>query len=223
MATRPLALGLALTFLLTATTVALVVRIEVETGQLSHAFLLWNLMLAWIPLVFALALEWRRRRRLGGWQSLLLGAGWLLFLPNAPYLVTDLLHLGHKNATLGLWLDLTTLLVAAVCGVLAGFLSLVLVQRTICERLGSRLAWTLVVVMLALTSFGIYLGRILRLNSWDVLTRPGVLAREVGDRLADPLAHPHMLVGTALVTVGLLVAYVVFYRAATSRERRPAG
>jgi uncharacterized membrane protein len=77
--------------------------------------------------------------------------------------------------------------------------------------------------MLALTSFGIYLGRILRLNSWDVLTRPGVLARETAERLGDPLAHPQMLAGTALVTVGLLVAYFLFYRAATALERRPAG
>jgi len=223
MGTRPLAIGLTLVGVLTATTIALVVRIEVETGYNSHVFLLWNLMLAWIPLMFALALEWRRRHGLGGVPSLLLGVGWLLFLPNAPYVVTDLIHLGHKNAAVGVWLDLTTLTVGAICGTLAGFLSLVLVQRTIGERLGPRLAWTLVVVTLALTSFGIYLGRMLRLNSWDVVARPGLFAREVGLRLSDPLAHPQMLAGTAAVTIGLLIAYVVFYRATTALERRPAG
>src|SRR5207248_3960702 len=97
MGMRPLVLALALASLLTAATAALVARIAVETGHNSHVFLLWNLMLAWVPLLFALALEWRRRRGLGGLASLLLGAGWLLFLPNAPYLVTDILHLGHKN------------------------------------------------------------------------------------------------------------------------------
>jgi uncharacterized membrane protein len=221
MGTRALVIGLVLASLLTATTVALVARIAVETGQNSHAFLLWNLVLAWVPLLFGLALEWRRRHRLGGLASLLLGTGWLLFLPNAPYLVTDFLHLGH-NPALGLPLDLTTLLAAAACGVLVGFLSLALVQRSIGERLGSRLGWTLVVVALALTSFGIYLGRILRLNSWDVLTRPRLLAHEIAPRLSDPLAHPHMLTGMAVVTVGLLVAYLVFYRAALALERRSA-
>ena len=222
MGTRPLVIGLVLASFLTATTVALVARIAVETGHNSHAFLLWNLVLGWVPLLFALALEWRRRHGLGGLSSLLLGTGWLLFLPNAPYLVTDLLHLGH-NPALGLPLDLTTLLAAAACGVLIGFLSLALVQRSIGERLGTQLGWTLVVVALALTSFGIYLGRILRLNSWDVLTRPRLLAHEIAPRLSDPLAHPHMLTGVAVVTVGLLVAYLVFYRAATALDRGPAG
>jgi uncharacterized membrane protein len=223
MGTRPLVLALVLASVLTATTVALVARIAVETGHNSHVFLLWNLMLAWVPLLFALALEWRRRHGLGGLASLFLGAGWLLFLPNAPYLVTDILHLGHKNSALGLRLDLTTLLAAAACGVLIGFMSLALVQRSIGERLGPRLGWMLVVVALALTSFGIYLGRILRLNSWDVLTRPRLLAHEIAPRLSDPLAHPHMLTGMAVVTAGLLVAYLVFYRAALALERSTAG
>jgi uncharacterized membrane protein len=217
--TRPLAIALVLATLLTLLTVALVARIAVLTGYNSHKFLLWNLMLAWVPLVLALALEWRRRRGRAGATSLVLGAGWLLFLPNAPYLVTDIVHLGHKNPVLGIRLDLTTLLMAAGAGVLIGFLSLALVQRSIGERLGPRLAWTLVVVAQGLTSFGIYLGRILRLNSWDVLTRPRVLAHEIVPRLTDPLAHPHMLTGMAAVTVGLLIAYVVFYRAAMALER----
>jgi uncharacterized membrane protein len=220
--TRPLAIALVLASMLTLLTVALVARIAVVTGYNSHVFLVWNLMLAWVPLAFALALEWRRRRGRAGVASLILGAGWLLFLPNAPYLVTDIVHLGHKNPVLGIRLDLTTLLMAAAAGVLIGFLSLALVQRTISERLGPRLAWALVVVAQVLTSFGIYLGRILRLNSWDALTRPRLLAHETVSRLADPLAHPHMLTGMAAVTVGLLIAYVVFYRAAMALERRPA-
>jgi uncharacterized membrane protein len=220
--TRPLAVGLTLVCLLTATTFALVVRIAVETGENTHVFLLWNLMLAWVPLLFALALEWRRRRRRAGMPSLVLGVGWLLFLPNAPYLVTDLIHLGRKNADLSLALDLTTLLVAAATGTLIGFLSLVLVQRWIAERLGQIIAWTLAVLALAMTSFGIYLGRILRLNSWDILARPETFAQQVGARLGDPLAHPKMLAGTAAVMVCLVLFYVVFYYVAAALERRPA-
>ncbi len=223
MGTRPLAIALVFASVLTLLTVALVARVAVVTGYNSHVFLLWNLMLAWVPLAFALALEWRRRRGRAGVTSLILGAGWLLFLPNAPYLVTDIVHLGHKNPVLGIRLDLTALLVAAAAGVLIGFLSLALVQRSIGERLGSALAWALVVVAQVLTSFGIYLGRILRLNSWDLLTRPRVLTDAIVPRLSDPLAHPHMLAGMAAVAVGLLLAYVVFYRAAMALERRPAG
>jgi uncharacterized membrane protein len=220
MGVRPLRLGLAVVCLLTAATLALVAAIALQTGDNSHVFLAWNLFLAWIPLLFALALEWRRRRGLAGLGSLALGLGWLLFLPNAPYIATDLIHLGDKNPDVSVWLDLTTLVVGAACGGLAGFLSLVLVQRAIRERVGPRLAWALVVSTLALTSFGIYLGRIVRLNSWDVVTRPRLLTDVIARRLVDPLSYPKMLVGTAAVTIALLLAYVVFERVTNALDRR---
>lgn len=85
--------------ILTVATVALVVAIAWTTGVDSHGYLLWNLVLAWIPLLFAVALGWARRLQLGGLALVALGAGWLLFLPNAPYMVTDLVHLQDKHYT----------------------------------------------------------------------------------------------------------------------------
>jgi uncharacterized membrane protein len=219
MGSRFLRLSLAAVCLLSAATLALVGVIAWRTGANSHAFLVWNLFLAWVPLLFALALEWGRRRRLGTLALLALGAGWLLFLPNAPYIATDIVHLRDPDDHVSLWLQLTTILVAAACGALAGFLSLVLVQRAVRRRVGPPLAWALVVATLALSSFGIYLGRIVRLNSWDVVTRPGVLANTVADRLADPLSYPRMVAGTLAVTVVLLVSYAVFYRVAAALDR----
>jgi uncharacterized membrane protein len=212
-------IALALVCVLTAATVALVWAIDHETGADSHAFLLWNLFLAWIPLLFALALEVGRRHSLGAFALTALGAGWLLFLPNAPYIATDIVHLGDEHYLGPFWLDLTTLFVAAACGGLVGFLSLVLVQRTVRERVGPAVAWAFVVATITVTSFGIYLGRIVRLNSWDVVTRPRVLGDEVLERLADPLAYPRMLAGTAARSIALLVVYAVFYRVASALDR----
>jgi uncharacterized membrane protein len=222
MRTRTLVAALALVCILTGTTVVLVVAIERATGQESHDFLIWNLFLAWLPLVFALALEWRRRRGLGGVPAILLGAAWLLFLPNAPYLVTDFVHLGRHSEGLWVWLDLATLTAGATAGALAGLLSLLLVQRTVSERLGPRFGWALVMVTLALASFGIYLGRVLRLNSWDLFARPRLLAGELGERLGDPLGDPRMIGGVIAVAVALGGAYLVFYRLAAALEARGA-
>jgi uncharacterized membrane protein len=94
------------------------------------------------------------------------------------------------------------------------------VQRTIRERIGPVLTWGLIAATLAVTSFGIYLGRIVRLNSWDVVTQPHLLGDEVRERLVDPLAYPRMLVGTAAVTIALLVGYAIFYRVTSALDRR---
>lgn len=220
MGPRALAVALTLVCFLSALTVALVTLIENLTGEDSHRFLLWNLFLAWVPLMLSLALERRRRDGIGGVPSLLLGAGWLLFLPNAPYLVTDLIHLGRRNDEIPVALDLTTLVCGAACGALAGFVSLVLVQRSVRERFGAQAAWVVAVVTLTLASFGIYLGRVVRVNSWDVVTRPRLLVEEIGERLSDPLAYPRMLAGTAAVTLALLGAYLLFYRAVSALDHR---
>lgn len=164
---RPLAaLACAVGFSVAAT----VVRVAL-THQLRPLYLVWNLLLGLLPLVFALALqravanEVRTR-----WKLALLGA-WLAFFPNAPYILTDFVHLkSHLHPHF--WTDLTLLLMFSWSGVLAGFLSLYIVQRLVERRLGPALSWCFVGVVAALTGVGIYLGRIERWNSWDLLLHP---------------------------------------------------
>jgi len=197
-----------------------VLAIRVRTGWGSVDFLLWNLVLAWIPVVCALGLEWRRRRDRFGAASIALLLCWLLFLPNAPYLVTDFVHVDLDSPAWLLTLEVAAVLSGAVAGVLGGLLSVLLVQRTL-ERLGHATAWLLVAVALALASFGMYLGRVVRLNSWDVLTHPHLFASVVAERGADPLNYPRMLAATIVTTILLGAAYLVFHRVADSmREPR---
>ena len=63
-----------------------------HTGRPDHIFLAWNLFLAWIPFVLALALYDRARRRSSPAILGALACGWLLFFPNAPYILTDMIH-----------------------------------------------------------------------------------------------------------------------------------
>lgn len=180
------------------------------TGSSEHSGIAWNLALAWIP--FALALVVYERARSGPFTPALgaIGALWLLFLPNAPYLVTDLKYVGHGDGLPVLY-DLVLLTAAAWAGLLLGLTSLFLMHAVARRVVGAVNAWALVVGALALSSFGIYLGRVLRWNSWDVFVRPGPLLSRIASGALDPLSHPRPVALTILLTSFLLVSYLVFY------------
>jgi uncharacterized membrane protein len=181
-----------------------------ETGTSQYQFLVWNLMLAWLPFLAALALYDGHTRGRGPVGQLALALGWLLFLPNAPYIVTDFLHVGVITGA-PLWFD--SLLVASFAGMgmLLGLGSLLLVQSVVARSAGAVWGWLMLAPTLLLCSVGIVLGRVYRFNSWDVLSRPGDLVRVIGDRLADPAGS---MFGVALLgglTCSLVVAYLVMY------------
>jgi uncharacterized membrane protein len=135
---------------------------------------------------------------------------WLLFFPNAPYIVTDLKYVGGSGGVPVLY-DVLLLSAAAWTGLLLGLTSLFLVHAVARRLLGAANAWALVVGVLALSSFGIYLGRVQRWNSWDVFVRPGVLLGDLAQGVLDPLGHPRPIAVTILFTSFLLVSYLVFY------------
>jgi uncharacterized membrane protein len=185
------------------------------SGQPHFMFMLWNLFLAAVPLAFSFMLAGVRRWPLA---FPLLGA-WLLFFPNAPYVLTDLLHLRVRPG-LPLWYDLLLLMSFALIALWLGFQSLRLVQDWVAQRTSAAVAWAFVVASLVLSGFGIYLGRFLRWNSWDILSRPQALFTDIFVRFADPLAHTK----TWLVTFGfgglLIVAYLFWVTAPSAPLQR---
>jgi uncharacterized membrane protein len=190
-----------------------------ESG--SYNFLAWNLFLAWIPVIAALAVNdaWRRGASL--LRSLPLAAVWLLFLPNAPYLLTDFVHLGSSDVPL--WFDIVLLASFAWTGMLLGFLSIFVIQAIVRRAVGPVWSWFLVAASLAASSFGIYLGRSLGWNSWDFVVRPGALLEDIGARLVDPLAYPRgvgmTLALTAVLSTGYLTMYAFAQLGAAEQER----
>jgi uncharacterized membrane protein len=183
----------------------LVLRVE-RSGSVSYLFLGWNLFLAWIPWMAGQAF-----RTSSGRGSRLLRLGWfglwLLFLPNAPYIVTDLLHLSARPG-IPLWYDLALLFSCAGTGLLLGYLSLLDVQGAVEERLGRTAGWSVAAGSLFLSGFGIYLGRFLRWNSWEVLTDPSGLFLDIADRLLNPASHPRTYGVTLIFGMSLLLGYV---------------
>ena len=185
--------------------VAMVVARAVYTRTFEHAGIAWNLFLAWVPFVLALVVYARARSGVSRPALVALGSLWLLFFPNAPYIVTDLKHIGTSTGIPVLY-DVLLLSAAAWTGLLLGLASLFLMHAVARRLLGAVSAWALVVGVLAASSFGIYLGRVQRWNSWDVFIRPEALLGQIANGFhAAPLAL------TILLTSFLLASYLVFY------------
>lgn len=162
----------------------LVVR-EAQVGDSRYHFLLWNLFLAWLPLVVSMVAVGADRLLPGlpaARATLLpvLGIAWLLLYPNAPYLTTDLIHLIMNPAyswrqslgSLLVWYDLIVFFLFAWCGLLLGYVSMRQFHRLVAGHLGFAAGWLFIVAVSFLGGFGVYLGRVIRLNSWDVLFSP---------------------------------------------------
>lgn len=197
-------------FTLSAVDLALVLAFRFATGSPGLDFLVWNIALAWIPLVAALALDDVRSTPL--LLQLPLLVLWLAFFPNAPYLVTDIIHIDPTGHGLSSVLGSVALAAAAPVGLALGFSSLVLVERSLRERFGGRVGLTVSVASIAAACVGIYLGRVLRLNSWDLLARPRDVAAALHAHLLDP--NPVAAVGTVGLAIVLATLYLRFRRIA---------
>ena len=205
---------------LSALVVAMVAARVQYSGNGYYTALVWNLLLAWIPL--ACAIHVYDASRLGAGRARLwsVGALWLVFFPNAPYIVTDFKWLRTWTGA-PIWYDVVLVAAAAWCGLMLGFISLFLMQAVVRRAIGAARAWLFVLAVLAVSSFGIYLGRFQRWNSWDVFTQPGRLAHNVWPHLAQPQDHPKTVAVTALFTAFLAMTYLVFYSFVQEEAREP--
>jgi uncharacterized membrane protein len=187
---------------------------NVYTGNADFRYLTWNLFLAWIPFALAVFVYDRWRRRRTGLSLLVLGGLWVLFFPNAPYIATDFVHL-QQDPLSPYCNDADTNAAFAWMGVLLGFASLYLMQTVVRQWRGAIAGWIFAFVAIALGSLGIYLGRFLRLNSWDAVEHPTVLPRILHAVARDPFAYQEAVAVTVLFTVALSFAYFLLYNFAT--------
>lgn len=169
-------------------------------------FLTWNLFLAWLPLLFVLLARRSHKASLPKVITLGLLALWLLFFPNSPYIITDLLHLnGHFQGPI-LWYDSVLFFLFALVGLLVGLYSLKIVHQTIVKMAGIKWGWVAVLSSLLLSGFGVYLGRYSRWNSWHLFSKPDQLVADILLQLQNPFA----LQLTLLFTTTLFLLYLAF-------------
>jgi uncharacterized membrane protein len=168
-------------------------------------FLRWNLFLAWIPLVLAYALTWAARSRIT-WIALPpLALLWIVFLPNAPYLITDLVHLHEAPSVI----NAIVLGLLAFTGLLIGVKSVQLVHNAVETLWGERAGWRAVQVIAFLVALGVYLGRVLRWNSWTIILHPHELAHVVLRSPSEPGRVAFGLIGVAVFAAAFYLSYRV--------------
>jgi uncharacterized membrane protein len=175
-----------------------------------YNLLVWNLFLAWLPYGFSMVTAGLHRLYVKGWWLLLVpGLAWLVFFPNAPYLVTDLYHLEYRPPV-PMWFDIGLISIYAFTGFFLAAASLRTMQSLVRAYLGRLVSWLFAFFAIGLGGLGIYLGRFVRVNSWDLLFHPFRIARELAAPVFNPLDNLRFFGFTLMFTAILLVFYLMF-------------
>ncbi|BBH18929.1 hypothetical protein Back11_02740 [Paenibacillus baekrokdamisoli] len=195
------------------------------TSRPIYLFLNWDVFLAWVPAFFSLLIDFvfvyiKKYRLVRTLLLLPLGLMWLFFYPNAAYLITDMLHpfihyRSNANGSfildLEFWYHLILFFTAALIGLFLSIYSLYSVQELVRQSFGRLMSWLFAVCVLALSSFGIYIGRFIRWNSWDVIMKPKAIVRDLHSILTDTAQLHLLLPFTALIFAVSLLGYSFVY------------
>lgn len=179
----------------------------VYTHSYYFSFLAWNLVLAAVPWVAAVVFARSMSQRASRLKAVCWFCVWLAFLPNAPYIITDFMHL-NRFTIMPLWYDVALLASCAGTGLLLGYCSLAEVQGAVARKFSARVGWGIAIVVLFLSGFGIYLGRFLRWNSWQIASKPFGLLADIFDRGYNPMEHPRTIGVTLVYGVVLVLGYL---------------
>ena len=192
------------------------------SGKWYYDNLPWNLFLAWVPYVCSLwAAAWYRLYPDRWWILLLPGVLWLVFFPNAPYIVTDFYHL-EKRPPIPLWYDIGLITTFAWTGCLLAIASLKTMQFLVRKRANGFVSWVFVAVALGLSGVGVYLGRFERWNSWDLFFHPEKVLKDLAVPLMNPWNNPRFVGFSLMFTLLLLVIYLMFVSVTRGSEIDPS-
>lgn len=176
-------------------------------------FLNWNLFLAWIPFIISsFLLIFNIKSKIALAFAIVV---WILFFPNSPYILTDLFHLKTRNSV-PIWYDLIVILSYAWAGLICGFISLLDIEKMLSSYFKRSTISIIAVLFLFLSSFGVYLGRFLRWNSWDVLNNPFGLFNDIAVRFIYPLDYTKTWGVTVLM--GIMLNFMYFMLRAVKKE-----
>lgn len=176
------------------------------TQSVFYFFLLWNLFLAWLPFAVSSCLSGNIGLIRNKYSLFAVFFIWLVLYPNAPYIITDFIHLRHEH-TVPLWFDLLLLMSFSGCGLWFGLQSMSDMFTIFRLRFTKASAWAIVTCTAYLSGFGIYLGRFLRYNSWDVVQKPVQLTNDIHTAFTHSPA-PGITLGFGTF---LLLAFYIFH------------
>lgn len=176
---------------------AMIVARIIYSGNGSYLFMIWNLFLAWIPYVVSIGFKYVKGRK--KILPTFIFMCWLLFFPNALYIVTDIIHLAQTQAA-PLWYDAVLLFASSLTGLVLAFASVINTEKYLKIIFTKKYVTPIIIVLLFAGSFGVYLGRFERWNSWDLLYNPFSMVLDIAKRFAFPFAHTKTWSVTFLLT-----------------------
>lgn len=186
--------------------IALMIRVKLNKSFF-YIFLVWNVFLALIPYMITMYLN--TKHSLNSLKLLIWVSVWILFLPNAPYIVTDLMHIRLGNSSL-LWLDIIVVLSFASTGLLLFYLTIIDMQSVVATKYSRLPIKGLTYSIILLSGFGVYLGRFLRYNSWEIISQPQYLLSDIIAIIIRPFQHFDAWLFTLGFGGFLLVGFWIF-------------
>lgn len=173
------------------------------SSTFDYSFYGWNTFLAAIPYVISTQLL--NLKKLNAWAILML-AMWLLFFPNAPYIITDLFHY-EERLPVPYWYDLVLVISSAWNGLILGIVSLMNVEKFLSRYLKPFWVTVCEFASLLLCGYGVFIGRFLRFNSWDIVTDPRILVYASAHHVLLPQHYSKLWVFTILFAMLLGIIY----------------
>jgi len=191
--------------------VLMVVMRIAYTGQYTFVWLIWNLFLAWLPYAITTWLNQKPALSKNRWKLAGIFLVWLLFIPNTFYILTDLFHLGTQS-NVPLWYDLALIISFAWNGLLLGIFSVRVMEKTLQSFLGNKHELFFIYTIMWLNALGVYIGRYLRFNSWDIVTNPFDLITDILSMMWHPLQHKDVWGMVACFSVFMTLVYLTLKR-----------
>ena len=173
-------------------------------------YLIWNIFLAFIPFFISAFLLWYQKKNKKNLVFIFIGLFlWLIFFPNAPYIVTDLIHLG-VNPSVPLFLDIILLFSSALVGMYFAVKSLSHIEQIFLSYFSNKKTSIILLFIILLSSFGVYLGRYLRWNSWDTFLQPKYILNDVANIFFNIENHIEAFVITLVFFIFVTFSYYIY-------------
>jgi uncharacterized membrane protein len=186
----------------------------IATKSIYYVFLEWNLFLALIPYLLSSFLYRRINSGLNNYVLAAISFVWLLFIPNTFYILTDLFHLGETGAA-PLWFDLLLILSFAWNGLMLGILSIRQMEKIFHLKFSTRNELLFLYPIMWLNALGVFIGRYLRFNSWDIITSPFRLTLDILDLLMHPFAHKNAFAMVMTYSIFMTLIYLTLKKQRT--------
>lgn len=179
----------------------------IYTGEYTFTFLVWNLFLAFVPYFLSYTLTQYPSLIENKWKFAGIFTVWILFVPNSFYILTDLFHLTQREEA-PIWFDLILIISFAWNALLIGILSVRHMEKIFQAMWLYRFDWLFIFPIMWLNGLGVYIGRYMRFNSWDIVSNPFQLAWDIIQLHIYPMDHKGAWGMTICFSIFLTIIYI---------------